>query len=324
MSYRRRRTGFIFIAVLAALLLPTGITQARKTVVVAADGQEMQVITYGRDVAAVLRRQSITLGEGDIVTPDLNTRVTEGMHIAVLRAIPAWVSAGGITREIRTVQPTVGAALQEAGVALGVLDRCDPTLATAVVPGMIIKVIRVAEIMKIVQEVVPFPVESKNDSSLGYGITKVLQEGCPGLAEVIYRKVFEDNAEKESKVIARTVVKAAVPKVVAVGTMRTVSRGGETFRYKRVLEVTATAYYPDPAWSDGYTYLGLPAAKGIIAVDPKVIPLRSKVYVEGYGFAVAGDTGGAIKGHKIDVCFATGAEVDRWGVRKVKVYIDIE
>ncbi|MDF2787203.1 MAG: hypothetical protein K0S80_301, partial [Neobacillus sp.] len=63
-----------------------------------------------------------------------------------------------------------------------------------------------------------------------------------------------------------------------------------------------------------------PGAK-VIAVDPRVIPLGTKVYVEGYGYAVAADTGGAIKGHKIDVFFPTKAEAFRWGVRKVKIKI---
>ena len=59
----------------------------------------------------------------------------------------------------------------------------------------------------------------------------------------------------------------------------------------------------------------------MIAVDPSVIPLGTKVYVEGYGYAIAGDTGGSIKGNKIDVFFPTKAEAFRWGCRKVKIKI---
>ena len=63
-----------------------------------------------------------------------------------------------------------------------------------------------------------------------------------------------------------------------------------------------------------------PNAK-VIAVDPSVIPLGSQVYVEGYGYAVAADKGGAIKGHKIDVFFPSKSDAYRWGVKKVKVRI---
>jgi 3D (Asp-Asp-Asp) domain-containing protein len=59
----------------------------------------------------------------------------------------------------------------------------------------------------------------------------------------------------------------------------------------------------------------------VIAVDPSVIPLGSKVHVEGYGYAVAGDTGGAIKGHKIDVFISGQGQALKWGKKKVKVTI---
>ncbi|MGI5840075.1 MAG: ubiquitin-like domain-containing protein [bacterium] len=321
MSFRNQRTGFVCIAFLVAVLLLTGVAWARKTVVVTVQGQEKQVVTYAYNVAAVLEQQGITLNEGDIVAPEPGVRATEGMRITVVRAVRAQVLADGAVRDIRTAQPTVGAALQETGIELGELDRCEPSLTAAVVPGMTIRVVRVAEKTEVVQETLPVPVERKNDSSLAYGTTKVLQEGQPGLTEVVYRRVYEDSAATESEVISRTVIQAAIPRVVAVGTQRTVSRGGETFRYDKVLEVTATAYYPDPSWSTGYTYLGMPAERGIIAVDPDVIPLRSKVYVEGYGFAVAGDIGGAIKGNRIDICVDTEAEAVNWGMRKVKVYL---
>ena len=70
-----------------------------------------------------------------------------------------------------------------------------------------------------------------------------------------------------------------------------------------------------------YTYTGVLAEKGVIAVDPSVIPLGTKVYVEGYGFASCEDTGGAIKGKKIDLCFNTVEECYQWGVQSVKLYI---
>jgi 3D (Asp-Asp-Asp) domain-containing protein len=60
---------------------------------------------------------------------------------------------------------------------------------------------------------------------------------------------------------------------------------------------------------------------GVVAVDPKVIPLRTLLFVEGYGFAIAADTGGAIKGNKIDVCIPDRRRIYEWGRRKVTVYI---
>jgi len=90
--------------------------------------------------------------------------------------------------------------------------------------------------------------------------------------------------------------------------------------------MTATAYYPGVEscgeWADGYTYTGDVAGYGCIAIDPKgPLKLGQRVYVEGYGYGVCNDIGGAIKGWKIDVCFDTYEEAIEWGVKLVKVYI---
>ena len=92
---------------------------------------------------------------------------------------------------------------------------------------------------------------------------------------------------------------------------------------KRVFTVRSTAYTSDPRENGGWnvTAIGTKIRRGVIAVDPRVIPLRTRVYVEGYGFATAEDTGGAIKGNKIDVVMDTKAQSRNWGVRNVKIYI---
>jgi 3D (Asp-Asp-Asp) domain-containing protein len=88
----------------------------------------------------------------------------------------------------------------------------------------------------------------------------------------------------------------------------------------------ATAYYPGPESCgiyarNGRTYTGKKAGFGTVAVDKRVIPLGTKLYIEGYGYAEATDIGGAIKGNRIDLCFETYREAEMFGRRKVKVYI---
>lgn len=87
----------------------------------------------------------------------------------------------------------------------------------------------------------------------------------------------------------------------------------------RELEVIATAYSPDDPGVDGITYSGLPAAPGVVAVDPDVIPLGSVVYVPDYGYGVAADIGGAIRGRRIDVYFSSRSEALRWGRRQLTI-----
>ncbi len=104
------------------------------------------------------------------------------------------------------------------------------------------------------------------------------------------------------------------------------SRGGnEPVRYVQVLDMKATAYCPcsqcNYPWGGKPSALGLPLGYGIAAVDPTVIKLGTRLYVEGYGEAIAADTGGAIKGNRIDLCFNTHSEALAWGIKNVKVYV---
>jgi len=104
----------------------------------------------------------------------------------------------------------------------------------------------------------------------------------------------------------------------------TVSRG-DSSRGSYVLSMVATGY--DSSWESNYpyygqpSYTGLPLARGIVAVDPNVIPMGTRLYVEGYGDAIAADQGGAIKGNRIDLFFDSRQEAMSWGMKTVKVTI---
>lgn len=102
----------------------------------------------------------------------------------------------------------------------------------------------------------------------------------------------------------------------------TLSRGTSTApSYSQVLDMQATAYSGDGITASGAPTKRNPGGYSTIAVDPRVIPIGTTVYVEGYGYAVAEDTGGAIKGNIIDVFFHSESEANSWGRRSVKVYI---
>ncbi|WP_318240715.1 3D domain-containing protein [Sporosarcina gallistercoris] len=123
----------------------------------------------------------------------------------------------------------------------------------------------------------------------------------------------KSNAAPAAKQVVSTKT-ASVPK--------TVPASAET---GRELTMTATAYTAYCNGCSGTTKIGInlranPNQK-VIAVDPSIIPLGSRVWVEGYGEAVAGDTGGAIKGHKIDVFIPGLDSAMAWGVKKVRVKI---
>jgi Uncharacterized protein conserved in bacteria, COG3584 len=102
-----------------------------------------------------------------------------------------------------------------------------------------------------------------------------------------------------------------------------VGRSG-AFRTAKVLEMHASAYTPHRSGGgtgSGRTATGLPAGYGLVAVDPRVIPLGTVLYIEGYGMAIAADTGRAIRGHKIDLCYATRQQAIQFGRRTVRVHL---
>lgn len=91
------------------------------------------------------------------------------------------------------------------------------------------------------------------------------------------------------------------------------------------ITVSASAYTANCNGCSGITSTGINLKRNpdvkVIAVDPSIIPLGTKVYVEGYGYAIAGDTGGSIKGNKIDVFFPDKSEAYKWGRKQVKIKI---
>jgi len=92
-------------------------------------------------------------------------------------------------------------------------------------------------------------------------------------------------------------------------------------RYRKVWVMEATGYSAQDPGNGSRTATGMYLRKGIVAVDPLLIPLGTRLYIVGYGEAIAADTGGAIRGNNIDLAFNTHGEALRWGRRTVKVYI---
>jgi len=124
---------------------------------------------------------------------------------------------------------------------------------------------------------------------------------------------------KKKPVATKPATSTSTPKATTPPVSTTPSRGSG-----RTLTMLATAYDPGPGsngqWA-GISYLGTPLHYGIVAVDPNVIPLGSRLYIEGYGEGYAADTGGAIKGNRIDLCFNTYEEAMDFGMKNVKVTI---
>lgn len=159
---------------------------------------------------------------------------------------------------------------------------------------------------------------------------KVLKaEGKPGEKLVIYRVYYRNGKAVRRVKIEEQTLEPPQPRIYEIGVHGHIaSRGavgrGASFRTAKVVEMHASAYTPHRSGGgtgSGYTASGLPAGYGLVAVDPRVIPLGTVLYIEGYGMAIAADTGRAIRGHKIDLCFATRQQALQFGRRRVRVHI---
>lgn len=168
---------------------------------------------------------------------------------------------------------------------------------------------------------IPFDIEYQFSKPLGVGKTKVQTQGVSGKVVTTYA-VTKADGKVVSKTPLYSTKSPAKNQVVLIGQGGyQTSRG--SFSARNVISMSSSAYEPFNCGGSGSgkTATGIQARFGIAAVDPRVIPLGTLLYVEGYGLALAADTGGAIKGNKIDLCFNERSECNKWGRRSVRVHV---
>jgi 3D (Asp-Asp-Asp) domain-containing protein len=165
------------------------------------------------------------------------------------------------------------------------------------------------------------------DSALEPGGSKLVAAGHPGIVEVRVRYAQRDGGPVHQWILSRNVIAPSRPRIVAEGISETTLAAFEARGLTQMASVAhgamlmiATAYTADSAGGSGMTASGRRAGYGIVAVDPRVIPLGTRLYITGYGVAIAGDTGGDIVGRRIDLGFDSYRSALRFGRRDVTVY----
>ena len=171
-------------------------------------------------------------------------------------------------------------------------------------------------------EPIPYPTLRKSSTELRSGTNKTVRAGINGEKKQVYRVTLQDSVEIKRELVSSKVVKKPIPEVLAIGQRGFLASRGY-FSGRRVLTMSATGYTDDPAENGGSsrTATGLRIGKGVAAVDPRYIPLGTRLYIEGYGYAIAADTGRAIKGHRIDLGFDSKRDSNHLGRRSVQVHI---
>ena len=322
---RTRRAAVRWAPSLAAMFILVFVLGSIKMVTIQADGHSLSWRTTAHSVQSLLRQARITLGQGDETDPPVAARLVSGATIVVRRAVPLTLTVDGKALKVTSARPTVQAMLEQRNITLGPRDRVSPGGDSPLEKDMAVKVVRVTERTVTETWAIPYERVEREDSGLALGRSKVVRSGQSGSQDVTVKYTYEDGVQTGSKIVNQKITAEPVAELVAVGTSGILNRGGTQIRFLKALDMIATAYDPGPIstgpYSDGYTAIGLKATYGVVAVDPRVIPLRSRLYVEGYGYAIAGDTGSAIKGNRIDLCFDTYDEAIRFGRRPVTVYI---
>jgi 3D (Asp-Asp-Asp) domain-containing protein len=169
---------------------------------------------------------------------------------------------------------------------------------------------------------IKFEKEFKDDPEVEAGIESVVQEGKDG-KKITTTKITFYNGEEFDKDVVDVRTEKPVSEIISRGTKivwKTMQTPEGEIRYWKKMRVYAVHYDSRCPGCNEWTAIGMRAGKGVIAVDPSVIKLRSNVYVPGYGKAVAGDTGGAIKGNIIDLGFED-ARTAGWSARYVDIYL---
>lgn len=161
---------------------------------------------------------------------------------------------------------------------------------------------------------------TRYSTALRPGCSKVVSHGRPGLVEIIVSYSQRDGGRVRAHVLSRTVVTVPKPRIVLEGGDAALAMIHLDSVMRRVLYMIATAYTANSSGGSGWTAIGRRAGFGIVAVDPRVIPLGTHLYIPGYGRAIAGDTGGAIVGRRIDLGFDSYQSAIEFGMRPVTVY----
>ncbi|WP_151737894.1 3D domain-containing protein [Paenibacillus tengchongensis] len=343
------------LLVIALFILLYAHGQSIKAITLVIDGQEQALETRETLLSEVLAKEQISVQPHDDLSIGLSDEIQDGDRVVITRAQKISLTADGATKTLYTTEDSLGDAIAKLGYTLDGDDKIFPSLETAVSSGMEAKIVRITK-QKVQRTVdLPFRVIKTADPSLYVGDVRVAQAGKPGVMIQHIEKIYQDGELVSMSMIGKEVQTITKDKVIAVGTKavpkpvvattktstasktttkakttktaaassNVAHKAGIDFEYKKVLKnVSMTAYSSEEPGIGTRTASGTRVTEGrTIAVDPNVIPIGWWVYIEGLGFRRAEDTGGAIKGNKVDVYYDSLSHARNFGRKSRTVYV---
>ena len=292
------------------------------------DQPSVTLQTTAPTVGEALMEAGYKIYLADRVNPSPGEPIKAGEQISITRSKPVSVWVDGRRLRTRTLALTAADVLADLNVVLYGEDYAQPDLKTPITDGLEVRVVRVRHEVVIDQEVIPFETRHEADANVELDQEVLGQEGVPGVHERRSLVTYEDNNETKRELIADFIARQPEPKIYKYGTkvvIRTLNTPNGQVQYWRVIRMLATSYSANTAGvSLGASYYGrvrcgFAMRGGVVAVDPRLISLRTNVYVEGYGVGSACDTGSAITGKRIDLGYDDG-NLQLW-YRWVDVYL---
>jgi 3D (Asp-Asp-Asp) domain-containing protein len=314
-----------------AIVALTSSAGPAKSVTLIRDGKPEVLETHAATVGDLLLEENIERSPDDALDVDPASPVQDGETIRYRAAVTITLVIDDTTQTIHTALPTVADVLGAQHVAYDAHDRLVPAADQPLTAGESIELTHVDTWTETVRKPIFPPVRHVPSFNLALGATRVVQAGHSGQRELTYlvTRAADRSIEPRRSPLASHVLTPPLPRIVATGIGEYGALGAfalrgfdGTLRFARsALAMVATAYTANCYGCTGITKSGRPAGHGIVAVDPAVIPLGSHLYIPGYGHAYAGDTGGAIRGNRIDLGFNSESDAMQFGRRPITVYV---
>lgn len=310
------------------------------------DGETTYTVrTLHGNVKSVLANVNLKSESFDIEETTVTGNTTT---LKIAYTYPVYVTCGDKTTTLSFTGGTVSDALTAAGYTVDEFDSVQPSMDTVITDTVYIDYTDIGYQNGSYTETIPFTTETTYSADTDKGVTKTVQVGSNGLKEITYTEKLVNGVVAEKTVTGSTVLSNPVnakkvigtkPVKVAVKTsadVKAVSQltpaspieldaKGNPIKYKSKMTVRATAY----TYTGNNCATGVAPKPGYIAVNPKVIPYGTKLYIKSpdgrvvYGYAVAADTGGFISKHPtgIDLFMSSKAQCVNFGVKNMEVYI---
>lgn len=299
------------------------------------DGKVTHLVSYSNTVLELIETEEVNFSEKAFINVPLDSEIEDNINIIIRNPIPYTIEDKGVLLETTSLFKTVGEVLEDHQIELGEKDYTYPDLSEEIAPNTTIRISRVTEEIEIIETVIPFGEQVVTNRNIDVGVVKTLQEGKDGLKRTYIKKEYIDGVLLSETVDYEVVVTEPVDEVKERGSRDFITTSRGDTRFRKSITMNASAYdlsFQSTGKNPGDRYYGITASgtkarPGVVAVDPRVIPLGTKLYIKSldgtkdYGFAVAEDKGGAIKGNKIDLFFESAEQARQFGRRKVKVYI---